>query len=146
MWPIRNMYIYSVSNCPLPPTSNPLSHTHVITYSCSTQSYSWTAWQRAVLSCYLHHHWYKCWFYIQYLLQTLFNNFQICWWLFTEALICWYLICCSSYHFSEGWKCHWGHQNLTRHDQHILYYEDSTKSTQSCWNESYNQAKIIFSL
>ena len=52
------------------PTPNPPTYTHAITYSCSTHSCSWTAWQRAVLSCYSFHHWYKCWFYIQHLLQT----------------------------------------------------------------------------
>ena len=79
------MYIYSVSKFPSSPTLNPPPNTHVITYSCPTQSSSWTTWQRRVKSFYLFYHWHKCWFYIQYSLQTSFNTFQICWWPSTEA-------------------------------------------------------------
>ena len=101
--------IYTLCPSPHHPPHQIPFCTHAITYSCSTQLCSWTAWQRAVLSCYLFHHWYKCWFYIQYLLQTPFITFQIYWWPSTEAFTCQHPICYSPYHFSEGWKCCWGH-------------------------------------
>jgi len=68
-------HINSVSKLWPSPTSNTHLDPHAITYSCSMKLGSWTPWQRTFWSCYLHHHWYKCWFYILYLLQASIINF-----------------------------------------------------------------------
>ena len=140
------MNIYPVYNFPPPITGNSFSNTHVLTHSHSPPLHSWNAWQRTVWSCYCQHHWYKCWLYIQLSFQTLFITYQVSWWLSTEAFTCWYPVCWLPHHFLKGWKCHWCCQNLARHDQHILLYQNCKKSSQDHSNKGCNKAKMAFSL
>ena len=41
--------------------------------------------------------------------KILFITFPIYWWPSMETFTCRHPICYSPYHFSEGWKCCWGH-------------------------------------
>ena len=146
MWPIQHINIYYAYMFSPPIISNPLSNTHVLTYSCSTLLLSWSAWQRTLWSCHCQTTGINvgsisnlCFKHCSSISKSLGGHPQKLSPADTQ-------VCCLPHHFPEGWKCHLCCQNLARHDQHILLCENSKKSTQGHRNEGCDKAKMIFSL